>query len=733
MSVTDEIKTRIDIVNYVRRFVPTLKKAGRHHKACCPFHSEKTPSFVVNPERQTWRCFGACAEGGDLFTFAQKMNGWDFKEALHELAQEAGVVIRRQTAEQKSRQEHLERLRGLLATAAEHYHSRLFHAAGRTALSYVHARRGLTDETIKNFQIGCASNRWDEMLTMLRGLGYGEDEIIEAGLAIRSDKGRVYDRFRGRLMIPIRDERGRVVGFGGRVLQAEDQPKYINSPQTPLFDKSRLLFGLDGSKRAIRDTETVVIVEGYLDVIQAWQAGWRNVVAQMGTAMTEAQVRLVAPRYAKKVVMALDADEAGQSATRRSLEGVMAPDTDEAGQSAAQRSLEVVMALDADEARQSATRRSLEIARQTLAKDFAGKLSVDMRILQIPNGKDPDDFLRESPDEWPALVDRAQSVADFVIDMETAGLSAQAGLQERQSLANRILPILMVSENNLYQRENIQKLARRLRISERDLLAWAQEQWPTQQSPVQPPPVDAPPDMPPYWDDDDEAMPPEMMGEAAPPPAQASKKQDRAIEPYCLGLLLKHPNLLYQVNRKLRELADSDEGLLRGPLRDLGTDDFTQSQYRTLMGYFQQSMTQDDMEPLNYVKSIVERELRVDFEALLLDEPAAVSALVQGAFQVDLLDIFKKRSGKGPTGGVQQELVSRALQLRRERLEQERVEMQYLQEEAQSGGDMDDLHHARLHQKILLSIRAKARIDLEVSQAVRYRDRASGSRMESGG
>lgn len=680
MSVTDEIKTRIDIVNYVQRFVPSLKKAGRNYKACCPFHSEKTPSFVVNPERQTWRCFGACAEGGDLFTFAQKMNGWDFKEALHELGQEAGVQIREQTAEQKSRHDYLERLRGLLATAAEHYHSRLFHAEARATLLYARDQRGLTEDTIKAFQIGYAPDRWDELLKMLRGLGHSEDEIIEAGLAVRSDSGQVYDRFRHRLMIPIRDERGRTVGFGGRALRPQDHPKYINSPQTPLFNKSRLLFGLDSGKRALRDTGTVVIVEGYLDVIQAHQAGYHNVVAQMGTAMTEAQVRQVAPRYARKIVIALDADEAGQNAARRSL----------------------------------------EVARQTLAKDFAGRLSVDVRVLQIPAGKDPDDFLRESPTAWDALVDGAQSVADFVIDMETAGLPSQPSLQELQSVANRILPILMVSENNFYRQENIQKLARRLRISERDLLAWAQEQWGANQSAA---PAsrqsDEPPDLPPaYWDNEYDSMPPDSMTESeGPPPAsQANRRRDRAIEAYCLGLLMRHPNLLYQVNRRLRELADNDEGLLQGPLCDLGAEDFTQSQYRILMQYFQESMAQDDMEPLHYVESVIGQELQTDFQSLLIDAPKSISVLVQGAFQVDLLDIFKKRMDKGkPDADVQQELVGRALQLRLERLEQERVEMQYLQEEAQSGDDQDHVHHHLLNRKIVLSMRAKARIDVAVS------------------
>lgn len=680
MSVTDEIKTRIDIVNYVQRFVPSLKKAGRNYKACCPFHNEKTPSFVVNPERQTWHCFGACAEGGDLFTFAQKMNGWDFKEALHELGQEAGVRIREQTAEQKSRHDYLERLRGLLTTAAEHYHSRLLHQEARATLLYARDQRGLTADTIKDFQIGYAPDRWDELLTMLRGLGYSEDEIIEAGLATRADSGQVYDRFRHRLMIPIRDERGRAVGFGGRALRPQDHPKYINSPQTPLFNKSRLLFGLDSGKRAIRDTETVVIVEGYLDVLQAHQAGYCNVVAQMGTAMTEAQVRQVAPRYAQKIIIALDADEAGQNAARRSL----------------------------------------EVARQTLAKDFAGRLKVDVRVLRIPAGKDPDDFLRESPAAWNALVDGAQSVADFVIDMETADLPPKPSLQELQSAANRVLPILTVSESDFYRQENIQKLARRLRISERDLLAWAQTRRPSQSAASSARQPDEPPDLPPeYWEGDEyDSMPPESAAESEEPAqaSQANQQQARAIEAHCLGLLMKHPNLLYQVNRRLRELADSDEGLLQGPLCDLGMEDFTQSQYRILMRHFQESMTQDDMEPLHYVESAIEQELRADFKALLIEAPEAISTLMQGAFQVDLIDIFKKRMDKGkPDKDVQRELVGRALQLRLERLEQERVEMQYLQEEAQSDDDQDQVHHHLLNRKIVLSMKAKARIDAAVS------------------
>lgn len=693
MSVTDDIKSRIDIANYIQRYVPSLKKAGRNYKACCPFHNEKTPSFVVNPVNQTWRCFGACAEGGDLFTFAQKMNGWDFKEALRELGQEAGVEIRKQTPEQKSRDEHLERLRSILATAADYYHQYLYEDTSKKVLHYAREKRGFTQETIETFQIGYAADAWQDMTKALTELGYSEDEIIEVGLAIRSDKGRVYDRFRNRLIIPIRDDRGRVVGFGGRVLNPEDNPKYLNSPQTPVFDKSQLLFGLDTGKRDIRDSETVVIVEGYMDAIQAYQAGFPNVVAQMGTAMTEAQVKLVAPRYAKKIVLALDADEAGQNATRRSL----------------------------------------EVARQTLAKDFAGKLEVDIRVLQIPSGKDPDDFLRETPHEWQALVDNAQPVADFVIDMETANLASNASLQERQAVANRVLPILMTSENNLYKQDNIQTLAMRLRINERDLLAWAQEQWqievaqpPRQPSPSQEmSPMDYP-DLPPeYWDNEDMNIPPEFMDvgnssqpnqQVIAPPQSRPIKQDRAIEGYCLSLLVKNPNLLFQVNRKLRELAGNSDNLLNGPLCDLSIDDFTQSQYRVLMQTFQESIAQDDMDPLDYMRATLDDELIADFESLLKEETENLSNRLHHRHQGDMHDIVKGMVKIGRLRvDLQQELIGKALTLRQERLKQERIEMQYLQQETQQSSILDSEHDTRLNEKIMLSMTAKVRLDSAIS------------------
>ncbi|MCY3833981.1 MAG: DNA primase [Chloroflexi bacterium] len=679
MSVTDEIKARIDIVEYVRRHVPGLKKAGRNHKACCPFHNEKTPSFVVNPERQTWHCFGACSEGGDLFTFAQKVHGWDFKEALRELGAEAGVQLKPQTPEQKTLSDRIDGLRGLVKAAAELFQGRLYSGAGSSALAYMREERGLRDETVSAFQLGCAPQSWDWLLKSLRALGYRDDDIVDVGLAIRNENGRVYDRFRNRLMIPIRDERGRAVGFGGRALGSEEAAKYINSPQSVLFDKSRLLFGLDRGRRAIRDSGTAVVVEGYMDVIQAHQAGFYNVVAQMGTAMTEKQIQLIAPRIARRIVLALDADEAGQSAARRSL----------------------------------------DVARRTVARDFAGRMNVDLRVLRLPDGKDPDDFLRRWPGEWDSLVAGAPAIADFVIEMETKNLSPGASVLERQSVAADVLPILLASENNLYRQENLQKLSRRLRIGERELLAWARESLPADEPAKPPMPPDAAPE---FWLGEQDAIPPDATGwngtsaETAPTTG-AGGRQSPALEPYCLSLLLKNPNLLYLANRKLRELAGDDEELLRGPLSELGVDDFTRSQYRALMERLLDSMAQDDQEPLDYLASVLDNALQSEIKALLIDSPETVSRTMRRNFQVDLNDILRRRPLRvAPGPGEHEELISRALQLRLIRLENERVEMQYLQEEAQADGDLDPRQRDRLNLRIMLSMRAKARINMAVSR-----------------
>ncbi len=685
MSVTQEIKSKLDIVQYIQQYVP-LKKAGRYYKACCPFHNEKTPSFVVNEDTQSWRCFGACAEGGDIFSFAEKMHGWTFSEALRELGNLAGIEVRKQTPQEQARDNHLDRLRGLLQTAAEVYHDHLLQEDPESAavLAYTQQKRGFTLETIKQFGIGYAPPGWQNILDYLTTLGYSEDEIIEVGLAVRNESGRIYDRFRNRLMIPIRDDRGRVVGFGARILDPDDTPKYLNSPQTPVFDKSRILFGLDTGKNAIRDSETVVIVEGYMDAIQAHQAGFKNVVGQMGTAMTETQLKLVAPRYAKKIILALDADAAGQSATRRSL----------------------------------------EVARETLQADYAGRLSVDIRILQIPGAKDPDDFLRETPEQWPELVNKAIPVADYVIDSEVVALGDidSVSIQEREAAARRILPMLLASENNLYRQDNLQKLALRLRIAERDLLAWASEQpKPVRvvqrpQPPALPPLVDTHLQPPPDYDDDDFVVVPD---ETLTPVRQLTvlpkgrTSEALSAETECLRLLFQSPELMYQVNRKFRELAGEDEPLHLGPLCELSPDDFSQREYRELLKMLYEGLAQEDLDLMTFIQMKLDPVLLDELDSILRADARRIRERVMYRFNGDQAVIFEhqehRRSGYGD---VDIQVIAKVLQLRARRLEREREDLRFRQEDADH--DPADATNQAMLTQIMLSIRAKHIIDAEL-------------------
>jgi DNA primase len=681
MSVTDDIKSRLDIVQYIQQFVP-LKKAGRYYKACCPFHNEKTPSFVVNPETQSWRCFGSCAEGGDLFSFAQKYHGWSFGEALEALGQQAGVEVRQQSAEQQQQQARLDALRGLMQAAADYYHQRL--ADHPEVLRYARERRGFSDETLLAYQIGYAPQDWQTTGDYLRQLGYSDADLLEVGLARRSEAGRVYDYFRHRLMIPIRDERGRVVGFGARALAADDNPKYLNSPQTPLFDKSHLLFGLDRAKKAIRDSETAVIVEGYMDVIQAHQAGFLNVVAQMGTALTETQLKTLAPRWARKIILALDADAAGQNATMRSL----------------------------------------EVARGALQADYTGKLAVDMLVLQIPGAKDPDDLIRETPEAWPELIGAAVPVADYVIAVETAGLTAGASAVEREAIARRLAPILLASENDLYRQDNLQKLALRLRIPENTLLALAAEQQRIAQarSPRHRP-DEAPPEMPPLNLDALTIPPDEDDAPAAQrPPAPIRQSRQEAVrwEAECLGALLREPDLVYQINRKFRELAGAQTALLAGPLAEFGAADFHHSDYRAVVAIILESLEQDELLPARYVShrldAILQQVLLDD--QILASQDEFLSFHVRNRFAADRQHILKTTSAlKNAALLTHDHVIRTALSLRLQRLRRESEELRLL---GQSGaGEDQELLPVDLHRLYAAVVRAISLIDSELRRQIK--------------
>jgi DNA primase len=379
VGVAAEVKNKLSVVEVVGETV-SLKKAGTTYKGLCPFHGEKTPSFVVTPQRESWHCFG-CSLGGDIFSFVMQRDGVTFPEALRTLAQRAGVEIDERTQREDA---HKARLRQVLDSAIAFYHAVLTASnAGKPALEYLHGR-GFTDATIETYQLGWAPGGWDQMT---RALATKRDvrpeELVEVGLASprQSGRGGVYDKFRARVLFPIRDQNGHAVGLGGRLLEG-DGPKYLNSPATPLFDKSRTLYPIDKAKGPIRKLGQAVIVEGYTDALMAHQAGFDNVVASLGTALTPGQVALLT-RYASRIVLAYDVDAAGEKAGG-------------AGMTA-------LVGLIGE-----------------LQKDTSGVKLEDVRVARLPDGKDPDEVVRESPAVWEAAVAKAKPLLEYLIDYHTS-------------------------------------------------------------------------------------------------------------------------------------------------------------------------------------------------------------------------------------------------------------------------------------------------------------------------
>lgn len=441
MSVVDQIKDRLDIVEVIRPYVP-LKKAGRNYKGLCPFHAEKTPSFVVFPETGTWHCFGACGTGGDAFSFVMKQENLEFGEALRLLAQRTGVELESRTPEAVEAQKRLDLLRQINQAAATYFHHLLLNSDEAARARAYLAQRGLTEETCSRFQLGYALDQWDGLLRYLTSKSYALPDIAEAGLIIERDDGSgYYDRFRGRLIFPIRDHRGRTIGFGGRVL-GDGVPKYLNSPQTPLFDKGRVLYGLDQAKAGIRTVGQAVIVEGYMDVLMAHQNGVDNVVAQMGTALTEDQLRQL-KRHTQRYVLALDSDVAGDQATLRGL----------------------------DVARQVMEREVVPVPTPRGLIRFEERLAADIRIVSLPPGRDPDEVIRESPSRWAQLVAGAKPVMDYYFDVLTANLDLTTAKGKAEAV-QALGPLIGDLGDQVQRTHYLQQLARMVQVDERAL--WQQ-------------------------------------------------------------------------------------------------------------------------------------------------------------------------------------------------------------------------------------------------------------------
>ncbi len=415
MSVVDEVKQRTDIVEVISQYV-TLTKAGRTFKALCPFHSEKHPSFFVYPEQQSWHCFGACNTGGDVFTFIMKKEGIDFGEALRLLAQRAGVTIPSRF-EQDAGKNKKERLFQVNEATAQYFHNLLLNSPeGEKARKYL-ANRGLSTETVTNFQLGFSPNSWKALEQYLTERGYSKSELLTAGLVIEAETGENHDRFRNKLMFPIFDTRGRITGFGARVLD-DSLPKYLNSPQTPIFDKSGSLYGINLATPAIRQQNLAVIVEGYMDVITAHQNGFSNVVASMGTSVTEKQVSTL-KKLTKNIALALDADTAGEEAMLRGV-------------------------------------------------SYENTLDAEVKVIILPRGKDPDDIIKEDVEIWQHLLAEALPVVDYTFNIVTSELDLTTA-RDKSLAVDKLLPMIAEIKNPVRQAHYLQKLARQVKVSERSI------------------------------------------------------------------------------------------------------------------------------------------------------------------------------------------------------------------------------------------------------------------------
>lgn len=577
MSTIDEIKSRIDIVDLVSETGVKLRKTGRNHTGFCPFHDNKhTPAFVVWPESGTWRCFGACNEGGDIFKFVMKKDGIDFKEAMQKLAVRAGVEIkefRRETPEQK---EAFDNLRKILEDATVFYRSHLF--ANREILNYLHEKRGLSDPTIESFGLGYAPSGYDNLLKHFTQRGVKEHELVDAGLLSERESGGYFDRFRNRIMIPIRDEQGRMAGFGARIVDPDDIPKFLNSPETPVFSKGRLLYGLDRARKPIRTADQAVIVEGYLDVIALHQAGYENVVSPMGTALTEDQMRLL-KKFTRRIVLALDPDTAGQRAVLRGLD-------------AARSAMDKEGELGFD-------------ARGLLRNE--SRLQADLRVATMPDDLDPDEIVARNKEEWKGLIEAAKPIVTHVMETLAVGRNLNDPKVKNQ-IAAQVLPLIEDLPNPLERDTYRQALARMLKVDERALIG-TQAQGPRVRRPR----------------GVEKKHPVERSG------VSVSVSSGKAVEEYIIGVLFQKPELLYRLDRSLQEF-----GLIA-----LHAGDFEYTDNQLLFGLIRESVEQDKTEHHAFVvdalpESLQARSLELTREAEKLDrmEEKLLEELLRGVIKL---------------------------------------------------------------------------------------------------
>jgi DNA primase len=388
MDAVDEVKSRLSIEDVISEYVQ-LKRAGRNWKGLSPFSSEKTPSFVVSPEKQIWKDFSS-GKGGSMFDFVMEVEGLDFKGALELLARKAGVDLDQYRTPGQRRGPNKERLYELLELSTKFYQVQF--SKNQTTLEYVFKKRRFTKETALEWRLGYSPNTGRALVEFAKSKGFSEQEIKQAGLSSQNYRGGIQDMFRGRLMVPLQDPQGRVIGFTARLLEDNDQaPKYINTPQTVLYDKSRHIYGLHLAKESIRKSKFVVLVEGNLDVIASHQAGVRQVVATAGTALTEPHLKALS-RFTGDIRLSFDADRAGMAATERAI-------------------------------------------------PIASKVKVSLSIITIPSGKDPDELIRQDPKLWQEAIGKNQYALDWLMDRYQNLLDITSA-QGKREFSDVLLPVV---------------------------------------------------------------------------------------------------------------------------------------------------------------------------------------------------------------------------------------------------------------------------------------------------
>ena len=638
MSVTDEIKARVDAVEFISRYVP-LQRAGRSFKACCPFHQEKTPSFVVFPDSGTWRCFGACGVGGDIFSFLMQKENLDFREALQILAREAGVQLPEEANAGQNQERDL--LYELNAKAALFFRNRLHRSQGAQPARDYLQRRGINAEAAEKFQLGFAPDSWDALRDHLTQEGYSPDSLHRADLVKRNDeRNSFYDSFRNRLIIPIHDRQSRIIGFGGRVLD-DSLPKYLNTAETALFHKSHVVYGLDRAYKAIRRDGSVVIVEGYMDVIAAHQFEFENVVACLGTALTEEQLRQL-HRYADNLILALDPDAAGQQATLRGL----------------------------NQARQALKRKAKPVLTPTGRVQIESRLSANLLIAELPEGRDPDDIIRGDAGDWPTLLEQAKPLVDFYFgivggqhDLDSARgkgeavnvltpLIAELGdEEERQHYIHRLSRLVRVEERTIEQR--VSASARELRRPSEEGRHRRRFTHPqNDQRPTEAAKQTAPDRAPQQRAADAPAAPSRWPPSNAMASDLAALVPETKLESFLLSLLIYDPDLLIWQRGTTQELD----------IAPLSGKDFQQIEYREIFAALHSFIASDELWDVNA------------FEETLSSNYHPVLAQLQS----QITDMPERE----PTD-VQNALIKLLIRLRYSRLRENLSAMQFLLHDAQ--------------------------------------------------